>query len=93
MPLSTVNCSCIVFVPSGAASALNSVEIFGEGAAGLTKTGGGNMVLTGTNAYSGPTTVTGGTLTVSPAAIPANNAVAVTGGDSSVADGGGYRFP
>jgi hypothetical protein len=31
VPLSTVNCSCIDFAPSGAASALKSVEIFGVG--------------------------------------------------------------
>jgi hypothetical protein len=29
VPLSTVNCSCIDFAPTGAASALNSVETLG----------------------------------------------------------------
>jgi autotransporter-associated beta strand protein len=48
---------------------------------GLTKTGPGSLTLTATNAYSGPTTVAGGTLVSSSSgALPANSDLVLSGG-------------
>ena len=55
---------------------------------GLTKLGGGKLILGGTNTYSGGTTVSAGTLTLGSAtALPVGGALTVNGG---VLDLGGY---
>jgi len=52
---------------------------FGDDIGGLTKKGGGELILTGTSDYSGPTRVEGGLLTVSGALTRSDAAVAQVG--------------
>jgi len=52
-----------------------------SGVGGLTKTFGGPMILSGTSTYTGPTTVTGGTL-------QCDSPAAVASGDLSISSGG-----
>lgn len=56
-----------------------SCPIFGVG--GFDKTGAGNLVLSGVNSYTGPTTISGGTVFVnSPGSLPAATSVTVNSG-------------
>jgi autotransporter-associated beta strand protein len=56
----------------------------------LQKTGAGGLELTGANTYSGPTSVTAGTLVIGAnGALPANNSVSITGGMLQLATGTG----
>jgi fibronectin-binding autotransporter adhesin len=57
-----------------------SGNISGVGGITMTSTFGGGLVLSGTNSYTGPTTVTGGTLRCNSAAAVASGAWIISGG-------------
>jgi fibronectin-binding autotransporter adhesin len=63
----------------------NITEQFGT--VGISKTGAGTMVLSGTNSYTGPTTVSDGTLVLSGNSSAATGAVTVNAGVLSLGDG------
>lgn len=76
----------ISFLQGGGTIDTNGIDLalagsVGSGIGGLTKTGTGNLTLNAAATYTGPTTVSAGTLT-----IGANNALGV-GGDLTVAGG------
>jgi len=64
----------------------NQTSIFGgvikntTGKVALTKTGSGSVTLSGANSYSGNTTVSGGTLSITQATLATNSTVTVAGG-------------
>ena len=54
----------------------------GSGTAGITKTGAGTLILSGTNTYNGPTTVSAGTLTLSSSAAVGGTSQIILSGTS-----------
>lgn len=73
---------CIFNVVGGAALTLNGGL---NGSASLTKTGGGLLTLTTVNAYTGDTTVNGGTLTLTgPASLPATATIITIGAGATL---------
>src|SRR5439155_7426211 len=78
---------------TGANTGANSLDgALGDSGAGtlsVAKTGAETWNLTGTNLYTGTTTVSAGKLSVRPSAIPANNSVTVTGGEYSMSGASG----
>jgi autotransporter-associated beta strand protein len=90
-----LNNGALVYDMIGSQSYANAIS----GSGGLYKTGGGALTLTGSNAYSGPTTVLGGSLVGSTTSLPttinlANNAnvtfsQAVSGTFSNTVTGSG----
>jgi autotransporter-associated beta strand protein len=64
---------------------ISGVISYGSGTAGLTKTGDGLLLLSGTNTYNGTTTISGGTL-------QADEGVGLPSGKLLVLDGGVLQF-
>ena len=74
-------------IDSTAGSPLPAGGLSLGGAAGLTKTGPGTVVLSGANTYTGPTTVVAGTLLVrNPAALPDGGGLVVGAGGTFIFD-------
>jgi len=62
-----------------------SGAISGSGSTALVKSGGGNLLLSGANTYSGETSVTAGTLQIgAAAALPAGMSISVAGSGSAI---------
>ena len=80
MPVSLAG-SVTINVASGASGTLNGNISDGSSSGGFTLTGPGSLQLNGTNSFTGPVTVSAGTLIVgSAAALPASAAVTVDSG-------------
>ena len=62
-----------ITLQAGANNATTTYAGVMSGSGGLTKTGGGNLVLTNTNSYTGLTTISAGTLTAAYVVIAGNN--------------------
>jgi fibronectin-binding autotransporter adhesin len=75
----------LVVIHNGAAPMTISANVVDNGTSGLTKSGTGNLILTGTsNSYSGPTNVDAGTLTLSAASAVSAGTTFLNGGALSV---------
>jgi len=72
---------------TGGAAEQSGVISDGGNTYGITKTGSGNLTLSGANSYGGTTTVAGGTLTVT-----TNNGLGTAGAGTTVLDGATLAF-
>jgi autotransporter-associated beta strand protein len=73
---------------ASAALTIGSAIVDNAGATGLTKSGAGQLTVTGANTYTGPTTVNDGKLLLQ-TNLTTSSSVLVTGGKLEVADGAG----